>query len=61
VIDRTQRAGRLDLREDQPRVAARLPTIRQPNTVAVESATGRVFVASPAEGALQLVDPEAGS
>ncbi len=49
----------LDLREDQPRVVTRLPTIRQPNTVAVDSATGRVFVASPAEGALQLIDPEA--
>ena len=49
----------LDLREDQLRVAARLPTIRQPNTVAVDSGTGRVFVASPAEGALQLIDPEA--
>ena len=58
LTERNELVG-LDLREDQPRVTTRLPTIRQPNTVAVDSATGRVFVASPAEGALQLIDPEA--
>jgi DNA-binding beta-propeller fold protein YncE len=40
-----------------PRVVERLPTIRQPNTVAVNPATGRLFVASPTGGALQLIDP----
>jgi len=59
LTERNELVG-LDLREDQPEVVIRVPTIRQPNTVAVDSATGRVFVASPAEGALQLVDPEAG-
>ncbi len=47
----------IDFSGDAPRVAVRIPTIRQPNTVAVNSATGRIFVASPTEGALQLVDP----
>ncbi len=47
----------IDFAGRAPRVAVRLPTIRQPNTVAVNSATGRVFVASPTEGALQLIDP----
>lgn len=40
-----------------PREVTRLPTLRQPNTVTVDPSTGRVFVASPTEGALQLIDP----
>ena len=36
---------------------ARFPTVRQPNTVAVDSGTGRVFVGSRATGELQLIDP----
>ena len=47
----------IDFAAAQPRVAIRLPTIRQPNTVAVNSATGRIFVASPARGELELIDP----
>jgi DNA-binding beta-propeller fold protein YncE len=37
----------------------RLPTVGQPNTVAVDSATGRVFVAGRADGSLQIIDPGA--
>lgn len=33
------------------------PTVRQPNTVAVDSMTGRVFVASRKDGTLQIIDP----
>ena len=47
----------IDLGGEVPRVVERLPTIRQPNTVAVNPATGRLFVASPTGGALQLIDP----
>ncbi len=36
---------------------ARLPTVPQPNTVAVDSSTGRVTVASRTEGVVQLFDP----
>ncbi len=36
---------------------ARFPTVRQPNTVAVDPDSGRVFVASRATGELQLIDP----
>lgn len=36
------------------------PTVRQPNTVAVDSASGRVFVASRASNTLQLFDPPKG-
>jgi hypothetical protein len=33
------------------------PTVRQPDAVAVDSATGRVFVASRTGGGLELIDP----
>ncbi len=33
------------------------PTVRQPNDVAVDAATGRVFVAGTADGQLELIDP----
>jgi DNA-binding beta-propeller fold protein YncE len=33
------------------------PTVRQPNSVAVDPATGRVFVASRRDGTLQFFDP----
>jgi len=36
---------------------ARFPTVRQPNTVAVDPTSGRVFVGSRATGELQLIDP----
>ena len=36
---------------------ARFPTVRQPNTVAVDPVSGRVFVGSRTTGQLQLVDP----
>jgi DNA-binding beta-propeller fold protein YncE len=47
----------LDLSGGAPRVVATIPTVRQPNTVAVDPATGRIFVASRADGGVQLVDP----
>ncbi len=33
------------------------PTVRQPNSVAVDDATGRVFVAGRADSQLELIDP----
>jgi DNA-binding beta-propeller fold protein YncE len=45
-----------DLTTDAPREVARIPTVHQPNTVAVDPQTGRIFVASRTEGTLQLVD-----
>ena len=35
---------------------ARFPTVRQPNTVAVDPSSGRVFVGSRETGQLQLID-----
>jgi DNA-binding beta-propeller fold protein YncE len=55
---RNQLVG-FDLTGTGPREIERLPTVGQPNTVAVDSATGRVFMASRADGSLQLIDPGA--
>ncbi|MGI8920346.1 MAG: YncE family protein [Solirubrobacteraceae bacterium] len=43
-----------------PRPFVSLPTVRQPNSVAVDQSSGRVFVAGRANGELQLVDPPRG-
>lgn len=47
----------VDLARGRAREVARYPTVRQPNSVAVDSATGRVFVTGTADGVLQLIDP----
>jgi DNA-binding beta-propeller fold protein YncE len=39
------------------RVLRRFPTVRQPNSVAVDPESGRVFVASRKDGTLQFFDP----
>ena len=39
------------------RVLRRFPTVRQPNSVAVDPGSGRVFVASRKDGTLQTFDP----
>ena len=39
------------------REIARYPTVRQPNSVAVDTATGRVFVTGKTDGELQILDP----
>ncbi len=39
------------------RVLRTFPTVRQPNSVAVDPRSGRVFVASRKDGTLQLLDP----
>jgi len=47
----------IDLRTAPATVRDRLPTVRQPNTVAVDSRTGRLFITGTKDGVLQLVDP----
>jgi DNA-binding beta-propeller fold protein YncE len=46
----------LDLSGSEPVEISRLPTVRQPNTVAVDPASGRVYVASRSDGTLQIID-----
>ncbi|MEJ7695140.1 MAG: hypothetical protein WKF78_00365 [Candidatus Limnocylindrales bacterium] len=40
----------------EPVEVARFPTVRQPNTVAVDPATGRLWIASRTTGELQTID-----
>ena len=40
-----------------PRVQRTLPTVRQPNSVAIDPRTGTVLVASRSDGTLQLIEP----
>jgi DNA-binding beta-propeller fold protein YncE len=41
----------------RPRPLRSFPAVRQPNTVAVDARTGRVYVTGRADGVLQLLDP----
>ena len=45
------------LEDDTLRELASYPTVAEPNTVAVDTASGRVFVTGAANGELQLLDP----
>lgn len=47
----------LDVSGDTPREIMRFPTVRQPNTVAVDPTTGRLWTASRSTGELQTIDP----
>jgi len=42
---------------DRPRRLRSFPTVRQPNTIAVDERTGRLFIPSRTDGTLQLIDP----
>ena len=48
---------RFALGGDTLRELARYPTVSEPNTVAVDTSSGRVFVAGKANGLLQLLEP----
>ena len=47
----------IDATASPPTVLNRFPTVRQPNTVAVDAASGKVFVTGTAEGVLQILEP----
>ncbi|PLS85291.1 MAG: hypothetical protein CYG60_13450, partial [Actinobacteria bacterium] len=49
-----------DLQGGTLRELARYPTVSEPNTVAVDTSSGRVFVAGRANGELQILDPRQG-
>jgi DNA-binding beta-propeller fold protein YncE len=46
----------LNLDAATPVLATPLPTVRQPNTIAVDSSTGRLFVTGTAEGVLEIIE-----
>ena len=53
-----QRVVQFALEGDALREIARYPTVRQANTVAVDPASGRVFVTGKADGQLQILEPK---
>lgn len=46
-----------DVGSDQPRELNRYPTVRQPNSVAVDPTSGQVFIAGKTESQLQILEP----
>lgn len=46
-----------DMAQAEPREVARLPTVRQANTVAVDPTTGRLVVTGTADGVVEFIDP----
>lgn len=48
---------RFDVGAGEPRETGRYPTVRQPNIVAVDPQSGRVYIAGRERGELQVVDP----
>jgi DNA-binding beta-propeller fold protein YncE len=47
----------LNLSASQPVLATPLPTVRQPNTVAVDGPSGRLYVTGTADGVLEIIQP----
>ena len=57
TLTATNRVALYDVSDGVPRWLADYPTVRQPNSVAVDPITGRVFVPGVKDGVLQLLDP----
>jgi len=57
TVTATNEVVAVDLSGSQPRETARLPTVQQPNTVAVDAKTGRLFITGTTPGVLQVIDP----
>jgi len=57
TLSERAKAVPVDLRPAKPVVGRSVPTARNPLSVAVDTATGRLAIASKADGTLQLVDP----
>ncbi len=55
TLTATNQLAGFDTRSDPPREIARIPTVRQPNTVAVDETTGRLAVTGAADGTLQVI------
>jgi DNA-binding beta-propeller fold protein YncE len=56
TMSRTNELAELRAR-GRPAVRRRFPAVRQPDTVAVDIVTGRVFVTGRVDGVLQALDP----
>lgn len=49
-----------DMSQPTPREIARIPTVRQPDTVTVDPGTGRLFVTGTTDGVVQIIDTQYG-
>jgi len=57
TVTAADRVDEFDLGATTPRRIAAFATARQPNTVAVDSSDGRVFIAAAAPGTVEIFDP----
>ncbi len=57
TLTATNRVQAFRLDDQTPKADRSWPTLRQPNDVAVDPATGRIVVAGAADSALELIDP----
>jgi len=57
ALSERNQAVPVDLRGEQPELGPPVATVRNPFSLAVEPATGRLLIASQSEGTLQLVTP----
>lgn len=46
-----------DMAGTTPRQVQRMPTVQNPNTVGIDSSTGRLFIAGVPDGVVQIVEP----
>jgi DNA-binding beta-propeller fold protein YncE len=53
----SNRLVELDVSAPRPRIVATFPTVRQPNTVAVDPTTGDVYVAGADAGVVEVLHP----
>ena len=54
--DSTNEVVGYDMSGPTPQEVQRLPTVRNPYTLGVDSATGRLFVAAVTHGAVQIIE-----
>ena len=57
TLTATNQVVAFDMAAPRPREVARLPTVAQANTVAVDPTTGRLFVTGTKDGIVQIIDP----
>ena len=57
TLTATNQVVGFDMAAPRPREVARLPTVAQANTVAVDPTTGRLFVTGTKDGIVQIIDP----
>jgi len=57
ALSERNRVVPVDLRGEKPKVGKAIDTVRNPFSLAVDPSSGRLAIASQADGTLQLVDP----